>query len=119
MWITGVEMVENGVDHLSWEGAFDPHEATLTPAAWTIVSDLAHSCGWKLEVDWFADEHIAMLPTFWTQSPCGAAEGTDTLQAPSWVTHHCQHCKEQRGCSPLCLCSIASPSTHCETKHTG
>jgi hypothetical protein len=91
-----VEMVENGVDHLSREGAFDPHEATLTPAAWTLVSELAHSRGWDLEVDWFADEHIAMLPTFWTHSPCGAAEGTDALQAPSWATHQCQQCNHRR-----------------------
>ncbi len=89
-------MVENRVDHLSSKGSFDPHEATLTPTAWTLISELVHSCGWDLEVDWFTDEHIAMLPTFWTQSPCGAAEGTDALQALSWAAYHCQQCNHHR-----------------------
>jgi hypothetical protein len=32
-WIARVEMLENGVHHLSSKGTFDPHETTLTSAA--------------------------------------------------------------------------------------
>ena len=95
-WMSGVEMVESGVDHLSREGAYDTDAVSVADELWDLASELAHtSLDATITIDWFADEHLHRCPAFWTRSICGDAEGTDALSATSWRYCTCSTCTLQ------------------------
>jgi hypothetical protein len=48
-------MIKSGCDELSRASLIDPHCATLTPAGWSSVLDLAKKVNRELSTDWFAD----------------------------------------------------------------
>jgi hypothetical protein len=95
-WIPGADMIKSGTDALSREALIDPHCASVRPAGWLAILDLARRHDRTPTIDWFADSINHQLPSYWSRYPTPDSAGSDALSAPSWNHTRCNLCDVTR-----------------------
>jgi hypothetical protein len=91
----GNDLIAEGIDGASREGAAELAGPAITDSLWKIIQDLAAVLQWKITIDAFATASNARAKRFFARFPEPDAEAADALLVPDWHSSICPLCQKR------------------------